>query len=101
MQVPVIPKDKRARLSCRIRPQVKESAEAAAHLLGQSITDFTEDALAEKAKAVLAEHERILLSEEAFTAFFAAISSEPEKPSEKLLDAVAVYKRHDPITRRS
>lgn len=80
---------------------MKESAEAAAYLLGQSITDFTEDALAEKAKAVLAKHEQIVLSEEAFTEFVAAISGEPEKPSEKLLDAVALYKRHDPITRRS
>ena len=92
--------DKSARLSCRIRPQVKEQAEAAARLLGQSITDFAETALEEKARVVLAQNERIALSESAFTAFLDAISGEPEKPSEKLLAAVEVYKRHEAVERR-
>jgi uncharacterized protein (DUF1778 family) len=101
MEVQTQQKDKSARLSCRIRPQVKESIETAARLLGQSITDFAEDALAEKAQAVLTEHERIVFSEEAFTEFLAAISGEPEKPSEKLLAAVTAYKRHEPVSRHS
>jgi uncharacterized protein (DUF1778 family) len=90
-------KEKSARLSCRIRPQVKEQAEEAARILGQSITDFAESALEEKAKAILAENERITLSAAAFTEFLAAISGEPEKPSEKLLSAVEAYKRHEPV----
>ena len=90
--------EKSARLSCRIRPVVKEQAEAAARVLGQSITDFAETALEEKARAVLAHNERIVLSEHAFGEFLAAISAaEPERPSEKLLAAVAHYKRHEPL----
>ena len=92
------PNDKSARLSCRIRPAVKEQAEAAARLLGQSITDFAETALEEKAKAVLSENERIVLSEHAFGEFLAAISGPPDKPSERLLKAVAAYNRHEPVT---
>ncbi len=89
--------EKSARLSCRVRPRVKEQAEAAARLLGQSITDFAETALEEKARAVLSENERIVLTEHAFSEFLAAISEEPEKPSEKLLAAVAAYKKHEPV----
>jgi uncharacterized protein (DUF1778 family) len=44
-----------------------------------------------------AENERIVLSEEAFTEFLAAIFGEPEKPSDKLLSAVKAYKSHEPI----
>lgn len=88
---------KSARLSCRIRPQVKEQAEAAARLLGQSITDFTETALEEKARHVLSENERVRVSARAFEAFVAAISGEPETPSEKLLAAVERYRKHSPV----
>lgn len=91
------PDNKSARLSCRIRPLVKEQAEIAARLLGQSITDFTEVALAEKAQHVLAEHERIVISEQAFQQFVSAISGEPEAPSAKLLAAVDRYKQHSPV----
>lgn len=94
------PDDKSARLSCRIRPQIKERAEVAARLLGQSITDFTESALDEKAQHVLAENERIVLSEQAFQQFVAAISGEPEKPTRKLRSAVERYKQHRPIAER-
>jgi len=94
---PIQHNDKSARLSCRIRPAVKEQAEAAARLRGQSITDFAEEALEEKARAVLAENERILLSEHAFGEFLAAISSEPAQPSERLLAAVVEYRKHGPV----
>jgi uncharacterized protein (DUF1778 family) len=92
--------EKSARLSCRIRPIVKDQAEMAARILGQSITDFAETALEEKAKTVIAENERILLSEEAFREFLAAITGEPAKPSEKALATVAMYNRHEPIVER-
>jgi uncharacterized protein (DUF1778 family) len=88
---------KSVRLSCRIRPKVKEQAEAAARLLGQSITDFAETALEEKAQHVLADNERTVFSARAFEAFVAAISGEPEIPSEKLLAAVDFYKKHSSI----
>jgi len=84
-----------ARLSCRISPAIKRRAEEAAELLGQSMTDFTEAALSEKAQAVFEQHERIVLSERDFAAFVQAIQGEPEPPSQKLLAAVAQYKeRH-------
>lgn len=95
------PDDKSARLSCRIRPQIKERAEVAARLLGQSITDFTESALDEKAQHVLAENERMVLSDQAFQEFVAAISGEPEKPTPKLLSAVERYKQHRSVTDRN
>lgn len=61
------------------------------------MTDFAETALEEKAKTVLADNERMVLSEHAFREFLAAISGEPESPSPQLLDAVAAYKQHAPI----
>lgn len=101
MNPSAFPQDyKSARLSCRIRPQVKEQAEAAAQLLGQSITDFAEAALEEKARSVFAENERIVMSERAFEAFIAAVSGEPEKPSEKLLAAIAHYKQHSAVVEK-
>ena len=95
--LPAADREKSARLSCRIRPVVKDRAEAAARLLGQSITDFAESALEEKARAVLAENERIVLSERAFQEFVESISAKPDKPSAKLLDAIAEYNRHAPL----
>ena len=91
---------KSARLSCRVRATVKEQAETAAQMLGLSKTDFAETALAEKAQQVIAENERILLSEKAFEEFVAAIYSPPPKPSKKLLQAVVEYNRHAPVTVR-
>jgi uncharacterized protein (DUF1778 family) len=98
--VPVSGEGKSVRLSCRIRPKVKEQAEAAARLLGQSITDFAEAALEEKARCVLIENDRMVFSARAFEAFVAAVSGEPEKPSEKLLAAVDFYKRHLPVAEK-
>lgn len=50
------------RINCRIRPLIKARAEAGAQALGQSITAFTETALAEKAHSVLAEQERMVVA---------------------------------------
>ena len=87
-----------ARLSCRLCPLIKEQSEAAARLMGQSITDFAETAWEEKARASLTENERVSLSENAFTEFLSVISGEPTKPSEKLYTAVVAYRRHEPLT---
>jgi uncharacterized protein (DUF1778 family) len=91
---------KSVRLSCRIRPRVKAQAEEAAQLLGQSITDFAEAALEEKARAVLAENERILVSERAYDALIAAVSGQPALPSQKLLEAVVQYHEHRSVERQ-
>jgi uncharacterized protein (DUF1778 family) len=90
-----------ARLNCRVSSRIKHQAEEAAALLGQSITDFTESALADKAQAVLERHERITLSDRDFARFVAAIES-PAAPTQTLRDALAEYSRQhsDPETGR-
>lgn len=81
-----------ARLSCRVSARIKRQAEEAALLLGQSITDFTESALAEKSQAVLERHERITLSERDFARFMEALDR-PESPTPQLQDAMAEFRR--------
>ena len=81
-----------ARLNCRVRASIKQRAEEAARALGQSITDFTEQALAEKAEAVLSQLERIQLSERDFDRFIQAINA-PGEPTPALREAADEYKR--------
>ena len=78
------------RINCRISPLIKARAEAAAQALGQSITAFTETALAEKAHSVLAEQERIVLSEAQF-ARFVEILEDPAPPTPALVKAMEKY----------
>ena len=81
-----------ARLSCRVSSHIKHQAEAAAAILGLSITDFTESAIADKAHAVLERNARISLSERDFSRFLVAIEN-PEPPTHALREAVADYRR--------
>ena len=81
-----------ARLNCRVDARIKQRAEEAASLLGQSITDFTEMAIAEKANAVLAEHGRIVLSQRDFD-LFVEVLEQPPSPTEKLRDSAREYRR--------
>lgn len=81
-----------ARLNCRVRASIKKRAEEAAGILGQSITDFTEQALAEKAEAVLSHVGRIQLSERGFEVFIQAINK-PDEPTPALRQAAEEYKR--------
>ena len=81
-----------ARLNCRVSARIKHQAEEAAALLGQSITDFTESALADKAQAVLERHERIILSERDFTRFVPAIE-DPAEPTEELKALMAEHRQ--------
>lgn len=78
------------RINCRISPAIKQRAEQAAQALGQTITAFTETALAEKAQSVLAEQERIVLSDEQF-ARFVEILEDPAPPTPALLRAMKQY----------
>lgn len=81
-----------SRLSCRVSSRIKQRAEEAANLLGQSITDFTELALDEKAQAVLDTHERITLSERDFARFVELIDN-PKPPTPELVAAMTAYHR--------
>ena len=85
-------KEHYSRLSCRLSTRIKKQAEMAAALLGQSITDFTESALADKSNSVLEQHERIRLSERDFQAFVAAIEK-PAPPTPELRGAMSNYRR--------
>jgi uncharacterized protein (DUF1778 family) len=80
-----------ARLNCRVSARIKHDAEKAASLLGQSITDFTESALAEKAQIVLGQHERITLSERDFAIYVASLES-PAAPTPALRTAIHDYR---------
>ena len=81
-----------ARLNCRVSVRIKQEAERAASVLGQSITDFTESALAEKAQAVLEKHERITLSERDFARFVASLEN-PAPPTPALRKAISDFRR--------
>jgi uncharacterized protein (DUF1778 family) len=80
------------RLSCRVHTQIKRKAEQAAAILGQSITDFTESALSEKAQTVLERHERIALSDRDFARFVELIDN-PKPPTPELQAAMKEYYR--------
>ena len=80
------------RLSCRVNSHVKQQAEQAAFLIGQSLTDFTEAALAEKAQSVLERQERIILSQRDFARFVELIEN-PPLPTQELRAAMADYEQ--------
>ena len=81
-----------ARINCRVSASIKRRAEEAAEILGQSITAFTETALAEKAGEVFSHLGSIRLSERDFQQFVQAIN-DPPRPTPKLRKAAAAYKR--------
>ena len=80
------------RINCRVNISIKKRAEEAAEILGQSITAFTETALAEKAEEVFSRFGTIRFSERDFQRFVKAINS-PHHPTAKLRKAAAQYKR--------
>ena len=79
------------RLNCRIGAPIKRRAEEAAAILGQSITSFTETALAEKSEQVFSRFGSIQFSERDFQRFLKAINHAP-RPTAKLRKAAAEYK---------
>ncbi len=81
-----------ARLNCRVSAAIKRRAEEAAGILGQSITAFTETALAEKAEEVFSRASRIQMSERDFELFVKSIESAPA-PTAKLRKAAQAYKK--------
>lgn len=91
-KLPTKPSDTLARLNCRISGAIKDRAEAAATLMGQTLTGFTEAALADKAQVVLERQERIVLSEQDF-AHFVALVNDPPAPTSPLAAAMEQYRR--------
>ena len=79
-----------ARLSCRVDSRVKQRAEEAAALLGQSITTFTEVALTEKAESVLERYQLLQLTEREFERFVNLIAT-ASPPTNELVTAMKSY----------
>jgi len=84
-------KSPHTRLNCRVSASIKLRAEEAARVLGQSVTAFTETALAEKAESVLARLGAIQLTERDFQHFLKAIEGS-RRPTTKLRKAASEYR---------
>ncbi len=80
-----------ARMQFRVHPLIKDKVVRAAQYSCQTVTEFSQLALLEKAEAVIAQQERIQLSQSAFEEFLKALET-PQTPSPKLLAAVERYK---------
>ena len=81
-----------SRINCRVSASIKKRAEEAADILGQSITAFTETALAERAEEVFSRFGAIRFSERDFRQFVKAIN-DPPHPTTKLRSAAGAYKK--------
>jgi uncharacterized protein (DUF1778 family) len=73
---------KRERLNARITPAAKALLERAASLEGRSVTDFVVAKAMEAAVRSIADHDRIMLTEQERDRFFAALLA-PPTPSER------------------
>lgn len=65
------------RWAFRVRPRSDTLAREAATLLGVSLTTFVEESAVARAEALIAEHQPLLLSEEAFSRFVGALDDAP------------------------
>ena len=81
----------RDRLHFRVDARIKARAEEAALLLGQDLSTFAESALDEKAQAVIAREEKLVLSKRDFALFLDAIDN-PKPANSRLQDAAQGFK---------
>lgn len=91
---PAAPRRARAerdRLHFRVDARIKARAEEAALLLGQDLSTFAESALDEKAQAVIAREEKLVLSKRDFALFLDAIDN-PKPVNARLRDAAQKFK---------
>lgn len=83
----------KARFDTRLSKEQKEFFERAVVIGGyRNLTDFIVLTAQEKAKQIIAENEKILVSQKDSAIFFDAIMN-PPKPNQNLIDANAVYNR--------
>jgi uncharacterized protein (DUF1778 family) len=64
-----------ARLNCRVSAQLKDQVEQAVDLLGTTITDFTEAALADKIQSVLDPEPQSIASDRNFARFLQGLKT--------------------------
>ncbi len=82
-----------SRLSLRLRPELKRQIERAAAATGKSLTDFVATVLQTESDRVLAEHDRITLSEDEFARFVQALDTDRE-PNDAFRRAVERYRKN-------
>ncbi|MBV8371307.1 MAG: DUF1778 domain-containing protein [Candidatus Eremiobacteraeota bacterium] len=80
----------RDRAQFRPTAEQKELLIRAATLTGQTLSEFMRTAVEERAKRVIAEHERIVLNDRARETFLTALAK-PPRPNDRL---VALAKRY-------
>src|SRR5689334_17335661 len=86
----ILEEGRKARLDVRVPPETKQLVERAANLEGMTLTQFTETALVQQARAVIANHERTVLSRRDQERFLALLE-EDEGPNEALQRAIDRY----------
>lgn len=74
-------------------PEIKVRVQRAAHILGQDLTEFTEDTLNSRAMEVIEANERIVLKEREYRFFLDYLGSQPAKPSKRSLAALKNYRK--------
>lgn len=79
---------KSERIAVRVTPAVKERVERAAGLVGRSVSDFTTEAVQERADAVIRDQRAMELSDRDMDALLAALENPPE-PNQATLRAMA------------
>ena len=87
----VIDEPKTARMEQRTKPSVKAQIQQAVALLGIDETTFVISAALERARSIIADHERTILSAEDRNVILAALDTPPE-PTDALRQAMALHK---------
>jgi uncharacterized protein (DUF1778 family) len=78
---------KAERIALRVTAAQKRNVEAAAHALGRTLTEFTVEAVTERAEEVLAEQRIFDVPADVHEAFLAALDA-PTRPAPALIDLV-------------
>lgn len=82
---------KTERIAVRVTPATKERIEQAAGLVGRTVSDFTTEAVQEKAEAVIRDRRVLELSDRDMDALLAALEN-PPPPNEAMLRAIARHR---------
>lgn len=82
-----------ARMEQRTKPCVKAQIQQAAALLGVDDATFVASVTLERARAIIADHERTVLSAEDRESIVAALDS-PPAPTDDLREVVALHSTH-------
>ncbi|GAB3579040.1 hypothetical protein GCM10027406_16310 [Leifsonia lichenia] len=76
---------KQERLAVRVTAQQKQTIERAAEVMGRNVTEFSVDALTERAEEVLADRSAFGVSPQAWAEFSARLD-EPARPVAELVE---------------